>query len=123
MQCFFCFQVHAPKGLRGLDGAIVRSKLNLSTWISGYNGKTILRSDSSGPIDLDMDSSDTDIMYGSGIIELDYGSAKLIVDKLSEVFRAKGYPHERLNHMKSTINQTKLITITLTSLTIVSPTR
>ena len=93
MECYFCFQVHAPKGLKGLDSAIERSKLNLSVWVSGYNGKKILRSNASGPIDLEMDSSDTDVMYGSGIIELDYESAKVIVDKLSEVFRAAKYAH------------------------------
>lgn len=93
-ECIFSFEAKAPNGFERISKDLEISNLNLHTWKSGYNGKFIIRSKKPGIIELDMDSSDTEIMFGSGIISSEYDKAKKIIEKLSEIFKTHGYPHE-----------------------------
>ena len=94
MECYFSFEVNAPDGLGSISSDLDRSELNLYIWKSGYNGKVILRSKPNGMIDLDMDSSDTDRMFGSGTIQASFEKAKSIIDRLSSIFTKHSLPHE-----------------------------
>ena len=94
MECHFSFEINAPVGLNNLHKDFEQTDLNLFIWKSGYNGKNILRSDPEGIISLDMDSSDTDLMFGSGRINSDYKQAKQIIMKISAILKRHGYKHK-----------------------------
>ena len=94
MECFICFEIIAPKGLLGIESKLKNSSLNLYTWVSGYNGKTIIRNSLNGSIDLSMDSSDTDTLNGSGVIEADYSKAIKLMEELSSILESCNYSHE-----------------------------
>ncbi len=94
MECSFFFEIIAPKGLKGLAKPIKEAELDLYIYHSGYNGKKILKSKSEGIIELGMDTSTTDLMFGSGYIESDFETAKSIIEKLSNIFREAGYRHK-----------------------------
>ena len=94
IECYFSFEIKAPSGLKSISNDLEVSEFNLYTWKSGYNGKVILRSKPDGVIDLEMDSSDSDIMFGSGYIEESFVKAKNVIKQLSEIFSSHGFPHE-----------------------------
>jgi len=93
MECHFSIEITAPGGLAGLEKYFNESFLNLYIWNSGYNGKNILRS-SEGIIDLNMDSSDTDILNGSGVIKSDFERAKEVILEISRILILQGFRHE-----------------------------
>ena len=94
MECSFFFEVIAPNGIIGIEESIKESGLDLYIYHSGFNNKNILKSKSGGIIELGMDTSTTDLMYGSGYIESGFSEAKIIVEKLSTIFREAGYSHK-----------------------------
>ncbi len=93
MECHFSFEITAPDGLKNLEKDFADSALNLYVWESGYNGKYILRS-SKGIIDLNMDSSDTDILNGSGIIEASFQKSKKVITEISRILQLHDFHHE-----------------------------
>jgi hypothetical protein len=93
MECHFYFEVLAPKGLIGIEHELEKSQLGLSIYHSNFNNKNILTSDSD-VIELGMDTSTTDVMYGSGFISSDFATAVSLMRKLSSVFMSANYNHK-----------------------------
>lgn len=90
----FYFEVLAPRGLAEIKTAIDASDLGLSLYCSGFNNKSILKSNIDGIIELGMDTSTTDVMYGSGAIEADFVTAKSMLKTLSDIFKNAGFSHK-----------------------------
>jgi len=69
--------------------------MNLYEWSSGYNGKTILRSQRDEErFEWDMDSSDTDVMHASGTFFIPVNEAWMHLSTLVNVFKKAGLPYE-----------------------------
>ena len=94
MECSFFFEIVAPDGLNGIEKPIKEADLDLYVYKSGYNNKNILKSNTEGIIELGMDTSTTNTMYGSGYIESDFQTANNIIEKLSKIFKEAGYAHK-----------------------------
>lgn len=94
MECSFFFEIIAPDGLNNIEDPIKKAGLDLYIYHSGFNNKNILKSKSDGIIELGMDTSTTELMYGSGYIESDFDTAKTIIKKLSNIFKEAGYSHK-----------------------------
>ena len=94
MECGFCLEVLAPKGLIGLEGLIQELDIGLYTYLSGFNNKIILKSKTESIIELNMDSSTTDVMHGSGYIKGDFDFAKSIIKKIGNAFEEAGYNYK-----------------------------
>ena len=93
MECYFCVDIHAPAGLRGIEGPIRRCELPLYAWTSGYNGKVVLRASSDDGFEWNMDSSDDDVMFASGVLGLNAEDAEKKLRSLSECLARAGFPH------------------------------
>ena len=93
MECSFYFEVLAPDGLKGIEKPLSESGLGLFVYHSHFNNKNILKSDSD-LIELGMDTSTTEIMYGSGILYCNFEKSVALMRKLSEVLKSTGYNHK-----------------------------
>ncbi len=94
MECGFWLEIHAPNGLEGIEEEIETSGLGLYVYRTGFNNKCILKNTLDSQIELDMDSSTTEIMHGSGGIETDFESAKGMMLKLSNILKDAGFKHK-----------------------------
>jgi len=93
MECSFFFEILAPKGLIGIEQELADSQLGLYIYPSGFNNKNILKS--RGEIlELGMDTSTTNTMYGRGYLICDFETAVVLMKKLSRVFASANYPHK-----------------------------
>lgn len=86
MDCSFYFEVVAPKGLIALEGLIQNLDIGLYACLSGLNNKIILKSKNESIIELNMNSSTTHLMNGSGYIKGDFDVAKSNIKKINNVF-------------------------------------
>ena len=94
MECGFWFEILAPNGLERIKEEIETSGLGLYVYRSGFNSKCILKNSLDSQIELEMDSSTTETMYGSGGIETDFESAKSMMLKLSNILKGAGFKHK-----------------------------
>ena len=92
MACHFRFEVIAPQGLIGLEPALAQADLGLSVYHSHFNHKNILRG-GNALIALDMQTSTTDVMDGSGWLACDRETATALMRRLNAVFASAGYRH------------------------------
>lgn len=82
----FSLAVLAPQGLGGIETWLPQSDLALKPYRSGFNGQVILRSLPEGPIDLDMDPSATETLFGSGYIHAEPATAEAYLQTLHQTF-------------------------------------
>jgi hypothetical protein len=95
MECHFSVEIKAPEGLDKIRPHLEKCRLNLITYQSGYNGKTILRSiHDDDEVEWSMDSSDDEILFGSGCVYGNLERAELLLGDLGIALTAAGYPHE-----------------------------
>jgi hypothetical protein len=94
MECSFFFEILAHDGLEGIEQEIRDSELGLYVYRSGFNNKCILKNTLGSVIGLDMDTSTTEIMTGSGSIEADFETAKGMMLKLSKILKSAGFNHK-----------------------------
>ena len=94
MECHFSFTVLAPEGLNNLENLIKESNLGLYIYHSHFNNKNILKSNTNNLIELEMDTSTTDIMFGSGSIFASFEKAQKTIKLISNIFSQAGYPHK-----------------------------
>ena len=93
MECIFYFEVLAPNGLNDIEQPLLDSGLLLTIYHSHFNHKNILTSKNE-LIELGMQTSTTDVMYGSGFLYCEFEHAVAMMKTLSEVFKKGGYPHK-----------------------------
>lgn len=93
MACHFHFTVLAPLGLVGVEKRLEESALGLFVYHSHFNHKNILKSRTER-IDLDMETSTSDVMQGSGTMFCTHDEAIKLTRALSQVFASAGYPHQ-----------------------------
>jgi hypothetical protein len=96
VECRFCVEIHAPRGLRGIEPHLARCGLALEAWKSGYNDKVILRALPDSELAWEMDSSDSALMFASGCISNDLRTADAQLRKLSTALRMARFPHRIL---------------------------
>lgn len=89
----FSFEVLAPQGLAGIEAWLPQSGLALKPYRSGFNGQVILRSLPEAAIDLDMDPSTTETLFGSGCIDTAPATAKTYLKTLHHIFKQMALPH------------------------------
>jgi len=93
----FCVEIYAPDGLSGIEAPLDSCAMPLYAYVSGYNGKVILRQrlhDSC--MCWEMDSSDEDIMFASGSTFGTASDAEVKLRSLSECLTRAGFPHQIL---------------------------
>jgi len=93
MECHFHIEILAPDGLVGLEKPLAASVLGLEIYHSHFNNKNILRG-SNDAIELDMQTSTTDVMHASGVVFRDFATAVSLMRELSGIFRMAGYRHK-----------------------------
>lgn len=93
MSWSFSFEVLAPQGLAGIESWLPHSGLALKPYRSGFNGQVILRSLPESPIDLDMDPSTTETLFGSGCIDADPDTAEAHLNTLHHILKQMALPH------------------------------
>ena len=96
MNCHFDIEIHAPRGLAGIETTIGDCELPLYAWKSGYNGKIILRASQDDDLEWGMDSSDEDSMFASGYILASVELAESRLRSLSRCLVAAGFRHSIL---------------------------
>lgn len=94
MECGFWIEILAPNGLGGIEEDVETSALGLCVYRSGFNNKYILKNTLNSKIEIGMDSSTTEIIYGSGCIEADFEAAKSMMLKLSNILKDAGFKHK-----------------------------
>jgi hypothetical protein len=93
VECSFYFEIFAPQGLVGVEKSLADSGLRLFIYYSYFNNKNILKSKNHS-IELVMDTSTTDVMYGSGFLYFNFEESVLLMRKLSQIFSSAGYNHK-----------------------------
>jgi hypothetical protein len=96
--------VLAPNGFGPVGPHLGSVLIPLELWVSGYNGKTILRlaNRSSENIEWDMDSSDTDTFTVTGSIVGSVEEQCAALHSLSSALRSAGLAHEVLADVTDT---------------------
>ncbi len=94
----FSVEMRAPAGLSALQPHLGGCLLPLQLWVSGYNGKSILRTrvGSGDEVEWAMDSSDGDEMFAGGAVHAPEERARHLLGSLSECLRLAGVPHRLL---------------------------
>lgn len=93
MANYFSMEIKAPDGLSGIEAHLSKCQLNLSAYTSGHNGKVVLRAKDDSGFEWSMDSSDGDVIYGSGEILKGADFAIEALESLSLILRAMNLPH------------------------------
>lgn len=93
LEYHFCVELFAPQGLRGIADTISLCDLPLCAWTSGYNGKVILHASEVDWLEWEMDSSDSDKMFASGLIAGSVEEAESKLRSLSECLVRAKVPH------------------------------
>ena len=93
MANYFSMEIKAPDGLSGIEAHLSKCRLSLTTYTSGHNGKVVLRAKDDSDFEWSMDSSDGEIIYGSGEIFEDADFTIEALESLSMIFRAMKLPH------------------------------
>ncbi|MBF2052832.1 MAG: hypothetical protein IGS03_05120 [Candidatus Sericytochromatia bacterium] len=93
MAWHFSFEVLAPQGLAGIDEQLLQNGLPLTAYRSDFNGQVILRRLPEGPIELDMDPSTTETLFGSGYMDADSATAEAYLNTLHQIFQQMALPH------------------------------
>jgi len=95
--CHFHLSIVAPQGLVGFDIHLQGCTLPLTTTVSGYNGKTILKTTRTESwFEWAMDSSDTDLLVAHGYISQPVDEAWTLLSSLTTALTASGFPHKIL---------------------------
>lgn len=94
MKCDFFIKIYAPEGLANISSHLDECRLKLNAWVSGYNGKTILRSSHNKELEWNMDSSDDDYLIATGSIYGNIERARLLLGDLEIALTGGDYPHE-----------------------------
>ena len=94
MDCGFYFEIIAPNGLEVIKPQVDSASLGLYVYISGFNNKGILKNRIDSEIEMGMDSSTTELMYGSGHIEGSFENAKEKMKVLTNIFKSAELPHK-----------------------------
>ena len=96
MECPFSVEIHAPRGLAGLEQAMGACSLPLVLYASGFTGKVILRPSRESDLDWSMDPSTGDQLFASGVIAGSPIEAESHLRSLSGCLRVAGLPHRIL---------------------------
>ena len=95
--CHFYISIYAPQGLNGIDKQMNYCNLPLTSYVSGYNGKTILKvNNDKAWLDWSMDSSDTDILVATGNISLPVDDSWELLESVCMVLTKSSFPHKAI---------------------------
>lgn len=94
MECNFYFEVVAPEGLANVKEQIDSAGVGLYIYVSGFNNKGILKYEIGSVIELEMETSTTDVMFGSGDVASSFQEAEKLIVMLSDIFRSANFPHK-----------------------------
>lgn len=93
MANYFSMEIKAPNGLSGIEAHLSKCKLSLEARTSGYNGKVILRAKDNSDFEWSMDTSEGEIIFGSGEVFIGEDFSIEALQSLSEILRTMKLPH------------------------------
>ncbi|WMS86587.1 hypothetical protein [Pleionea litopenaei] len=93
MANYFSMEIKAPDGLSGIEAHLSKCRLSLNAYTSGHNGKVVLRAKDDSDFEWSMDSSDGEIVFGSGEIFKGVDFTIKALESLSLILRTKKLPH------------------------------
>lgn len=93
-ECHFFLEIKAPEGLAGIEQHLQLCAMDLEPWVSGYNGKVILRNrHDEERFEWAMDPSDTDVLVADGDIFMPVVEAWNLIKPLSMALENAGFSH------------------------------
>jgi hypothetical protein len=90
----FHIEILAPYGLKGIESHLSACRLPLEAWISGFNGKIVLRlAEDNDMIEFDMPTSIHDTIHASGYLSYSFEQSFSLLLSLSHVLTSARFPH------------------------------